>query len=148
MKRLIITEDERRNILLKHGSKSFLNEGSKDDVVAIQKSLGLTTDGIAGPKTVSAIISKLGGGSPAATTTTPTTASTTPTTASTTPVASTTTPTTPVSPTTPTTPAATTTTTFSAAPVAGATTLEQACGTRNTNKDFRLCKKVFNKTNK
>ena len=145
MKRLIITEDERRNILLKHGSKSFLNEGSKDDVVAIQKSLGLTTDGIAGPKTVSAIISKLGGGSPAATTTTPTTASTTPTTASTTPVASTTTPTTPVSPTTP---AATTTTTFSAAPVAGATTLEQACGTRNTNKDFRLCKKVFNKTNK
>ena len=145
MKRLIITEDERRNILLKHGSKSFLNEGSKDDVVAIQKSLGLTTDGIAGPKTVSAIISKLGGGSPAATTTTPTTAPTTPTTSSTTPVASTTTPTTPVSPTTP---AATTTTTFSAAPVAGATTLEQACGTRNTNKDFRLCKKVFNKTNK
>ena len=142
MKRLIITEDERRNILLKHGSKSFLNEGSKDDVVAIQKSLGLTTDGIAGPKTVSAIISKLGGGSSAATTQTTTVAAAT---TQTTTVAAATTQTTTVAPTTP---AATTTTTFSAAPVSGATTLEQACGTRNTNKDFRLCKKVFNKTNK
>lgn len=147
MKRLIITEEEKRSILLKHGSKSLINEASNSDVVAIQTKLGLTADGVAGPKTVNAILTKLGGSStPAASTATPatpatpTTASTTPTTASTTPVASTTTPTTPVTP--------TTGTKFSAVPVAGATTEETACGTRKTNKDFRLCKRVFKKTTK
>lgn len=144
MKRLIITEEEKRNILLKHGSKSLINEASNSDVVAIQTKLGITADGVAGPKTVNAILTKLGGSStPAASTTTPatpTTASTTPTTASTTPVASTTTPTTPTTP--------TAGTTFSAVPVVGATTEETACGTRKTNKDFRLCKRVFKKTTK
>ena len=108
MKRLIITEEEKKSILLKHGSKSLINEADAD-VQAIQTAVGVKADGVAGPKTVNAILTKLGGSStPAATTTTPTTA---PTTSSTTPVASTTTPTTPVSPTTPTTPAATTATT-------------------------------------
>jgi hypothetical protein len=144
MKRLIITEEEKRNILLKHGSKSLINEASNSDVVAIQTKLGITADGVAGPKTVNAILTKLGGSStPEATTTTPTTASTTPTTASTTPVASTTTPTTPVAPTTP-----TAGTTFSAVPVAGATTEETACGDKKTNKNYRLCKKVFRTNNK
>jgi hypothetical protein len=143
MKRLIITEEERRNILLKHGSKSVLTEAAKDDVIAIQKSLGLTADGVAGPKTVSSILTKLGGGTPAATTQTTTVAAAT---TQTTTVAAATTQTTTVAAST-TTPASGTTT-FSAVPVAGAATLEAACGNNKTNKDFRLCKRVFKKTTK
>jgi len=137
MKRLIITEEERRSILLKHGSQSLINEAANPDVMAIQTKLGVTADGVAGPKTINAILTKLGGSATPASTTTPTTASTTPTTASTTPVSSTTTPTTPTTP--------TAGTTFSALPVAGAATLESACGDRKTNKDFRPCKKAFRK---
>lgn len=145
MKRLIITEEEKRDILLKHGSRLFINEAADPDVVAIQTKLGLTADGVAGPKTISAIIAKLGGGSSTAAATTQDTTVAAATTKDTTVAAAATTQDTTVAPTTP---AAATTTTFSAAPVAGATTLEQACGTRKTNKDFRLCKKVFNKTAK
>lgn len=144
MKRLIITEEEKRDILLKHGGRLFINEAADPDVVAIQTKLGLTADGVAGPKTISAIIAKLGGGSSTAAATTQDTTVAAATTKDTTVAAATTQDTTIA----PTTPAAATTTTFSAAPVAGATTLEQACGTRKTNKDFRLCKKVFNKTAK
>lgn len=145
MKRLIITEEEKRNILLKHGSKSVLSEAAKDDIMAIQKTLGLTADGVAGPKTISSILTKLGGGATTPVASTPTSAATTPTSAATTPTSATTTPVA-TTPTTPTTPAAGAT--FSAVPVAGAATLEAACGDRKTNKDFRLCRKVFKKTTK
>lgn len=133
MKRLIITEEEKKSILLKHGSKSFINEADAD-VQAIQTAVGVKADGVAGSQTIKAILSKLGG-KPAPE---------------------------PVAPTKPATPiptqelpqqitpaaapaAAPTTTTFSATPVAGATTLETACGERKTNKDFRQCKKAFRK---
>jgi peptidoglycan hydrolase-like protein with peptidoglycan-binding domain len=133
MKRLIITEEERRSILLKHGSQSLINEAADSDVVAIQTKLGVTADGIAGPKTVKAILTKLGGSpTPDVTTVTTTIASTTVTTT----IASTT---------VTTTIAAAAGKTFSAVPVAGATTLESACGDRKTNKDFRPCKKAFRK---
>ena len=124
MKRLIITEEERRSILLKHGSRSLINEAADPDVMAIQTKLGVKADGVAGPKTVNAILTKLGGSAkPDVTTVTTTIASTTVTT----------------------TIAAAPGKTFSAVPVAGAATLESACGDRKTNKDFRPCKKAFRK---
>jgi len=124
MKRLIITEEERRSILLKHGSQSLINEAADSDVMAIQTKLGVKADGVAGPKTVTAILTKLGGSAkPDVTTVTTTIASTTVTT----------------------TIAAAPGKTFSAVPVAGAATLESACGDRKTNKDFRPCKKAFRK---
>ena len=133
MKRLIITEEERRSILLKHGSQSLINEAANPDIVAIQTKLGLTADGVAGPKTVNAILTKIGGSAkPDVTTVTTTIASTTVTTT----IASTT---------VTTTIAAAPGKTFSAVPVAGAATLELACGDRKTNKDFRPCKKAFRK---
>jgi murein L,D-transpeptidase YcbB/YkuD len=133
MKRLIITEEERRSILLKHGSQSLINEAANPDIVAIQTKLGLTADGVAGPKTVNAILTKIGGSAkPDVTTVTTTIASTTVTTT----IASTT---------VTTTIAAAPGKTFSAVPVAGAATLESACGDRKTNKDFRPCKKAFRK---
>ena len=136
MKRLIITEDERRSILLKHGSQSLINEAANADVVAIQTKLGVTADGVAGPKTVNAILTKLGGSAtPDVTTVTTTIASTTVTTT----IASTT---------VTTTIAAATQTTFSAVPIAGATSPETACGDKKTNKNYRLCKKVFRTNNK
>lgn len=125
MKRLIITEEERRSILLKHGSQSLINEAANPDIVAIQTKLGLTADGVAGPKTVNAILTKIGGSAkPDVTTVTTTIASTTVTT----------------------TIAAAPGKTFSAVPVAGAATLESACGDRKTNKEFRPCKKAFRKS--
>ena len=125
MKRLIITEEERRSILLKHGSQSLINEAANPDIVAIQTKLGLTADGVAGPKTVTAILTKLGGSAkPDVTTVTTTIASTTVTT----------------------TIASAPGKTFSAVPVTGAATLELACGDRKTNKEFRPCKKAFRKS--
>ena len=134
MKRLIITEEERRSILLKHGSQSLINEAADADVMAIQTKLGIKSDGVAGPKTVNAILTKLGGSAkPDVTTVTTTIASTTVTTT----IASTT---------VTTTIAAAPGKTFSAVPVAGAATLESACGDRKTNKEFRPCKKAFRKS--
>lgn len=134
MKRLIITEEERRSILLNHGSQSLINEAANPDIVAIQTKLGLTADGVAGPKTVNAILTKIGGSAkPDVTTVTTTIASTTVTTT----IASTT-----VTTTIATAPGKT----FSAVPVAGAVTLESACGDRKTNKEFRPCKKAFRKS--
>ena len=142
MKRLIITEEERRSILLKHGSQSLINEAANPDVMAIQTKLGVTADGVAGPKTINAILTKLGGSAkPDVTTVTTTIASTTVTTT----IASTTVTTTNASTTVTTTIAAAPGKTFSAVPVAGAATLESACGDRKTNKDFRPCKKAFRK---
>ena len=133
MKRLIISEEERRSILLRHGSPTLIKEAADADIIAIQTKLGLKADGVAGPKTVNAILAKLGGTvTPASDVTTQSTtvAGAAVTTQSTTVAGA----------------AAATTGKFSAVPVAGAATLEAACGDRKTNKDFRLCKKVFKKT--
>jgi hypothetical protein len=140
MKKLIITEEEKRHILSRHNSPMFLNEADKD-VMAIQTAVGVKADGSLGPKTISAILAKIGG-KPAADVTTQTTTVAAVTTQTTTvAVAAATTQTTTVAAATPAAGAK-----FSAVPVAGATTLETACGDRKTNKDFRLCKKVFKKT--
>ena len=133
MKRLIISEEERRSILLRHGSPTLIKEAADADIIAIQTKLGLKADGVAGPKTVNAILAKLGGTvTPASDVTTQSTtvAGAAVTTQSTTVAGA----------------AAATTGKFSAVPVAGAATLEAACGDRKTNKDFRLCRKVFKKT--
>jgi hypothetical protein len=142
MKKLIITEEEKKHILSRHNSPMFLNEAKDADVIAIQTAVGVTADGSLGPKTISAILSKIGGKPSAEVTTPQTTTAPAVTTGATTTAPAVTTPETTTSP------AVTTGTTFSAAPVAGATTLETACGNRKTNKDFRLCRKVFNKTAK
>lgn len=137
MKRLIITEEEKKSILLKHGSKSFINEADAD-VQAIQTAVGVKADGVAGSQTIKAILSKLGGKpspEPAAPAKPATPVPTQELPQQITPAAA------PAA-----APAASpTTTTFSATPVAGATTLETACGERKTNKDFRQCKKAFRK---
>ena len=145
MKRLIISEEERRSILLRHGSPTLIKEAADADIIAIQTKLGLKADGVAGPKTVNAILAKLGGTvTPASDVTTQSTtvAGAAVTTQSTTVAgAAVTTQSTTVAGA-----AAATTGKFSAVPVAGAATLEAACGDRKTNKDFRLCRKVFKKT--
>lgn len=135
MKRLIITEEEKKSILLKHGSKSLINEADAD-VQAIQTAVGVKADGVAGSQTIKAILSKLGGKpspEPAAPAKPATPIPTQELPQQITPAAAPATPATPV------------TTTFSAVPATGATTLETACGDRKTNKDFRQCKKAFRK---
>jgi hypothetical protein len=138
MKKLIITEEERRHILSKHNSLMFLNEADKD-VMSIQTAVGVKADGSLGPKTISAILAKIGG-KPAADVTTQTTTVAAATTQTTT-VAAATTQTTTVAAAATTKPA--NTSTFSEVPVAGATTLDTACGTNKTNNKFRKCKRAF-----
>lgn len=67
MRKLIITESERRKILNMHGFKKMLSEATLVDVQNLLNtkfSSGLTPDGKYGPKTAAAIEKALSGGSP------------------------------------------------------------------------------------
>jgi hypothetical protein len=58
MKKLIITESERRNILKSHGS-IILEQSATDKLKAIQSALGTTGDAIIGPDTTKRIVDTL-----------------------------------------------------------------------------------------
>jgi hypothetical protein len=67
MRKLIITESEKRKILNMHGFKKMLSEATLVDVQNLLNtkfSSGLTPDGKYGPKTAAAIEKALSGGSP------------------------------------------------------------------------------------
>jgi len=67
MRKLIITESERRKILNMHGFKKMLSEATLVDVQNLLNtkfSSGLIPDGKYGPKTAAAIEKALSGGSP------------------------------------------------------------------------------------
>jgi len=75
MRKLIITESERRKILNMHGFKKMLSEATLVDVQNLLNtkfSSGLTPDGKYGPKTAAAIEKALSGGSVTKAGTTPT----------------------------------------------------------------------------
>lgn len=61
MKRLYISESERREILSKHKSKTILFEQSTT-LIDLQKLVGVNPDGQLGPITLSAIEKAIGGG--------------------------------------------------------------------------------------
>jgi hypothetical protein len=75
MRKLIITESEKRKILNMHGFKKMLSEATLVDVQNLLNtkfSSGLTPDGKYGPKTAAAIEKALSGGSATKAGTTPT----------------------------------------------------------------------------
>ncbi len=68
MKRLYISESERREILSKHKSKTILFE-QNTTLIDLQKLVGVNPDGQLGPITLSAIEKAIGGGTTAGGTT-------------------------------------------------------------------------------